>query len=211
LAIASYADLKTSIAAWTHRSDLTSYLDDFIDLTEAMFKSEPRPPDDPDIGGLRVEITTATGTLTAGQDYIAKPADFLSPISFSLTGENGGRAEFVNYSAMDLKAQTTNGKPKFWTVTDNLDFDRSPDSAYAYELKYWSQPDALDGSTTTNTVTANYPEVYLAGCLYNAFDFIHDDQNAAKWLARYKAYAWSASRTFHQSTMSQGAISAFVA
>jgi len=34
MAISTYSELKTAIADWTARDDLTSYIDNFIDLAE---------------------------------------------------------------------------------------------------------------------------------------------------------------------------------
>lgn len=211
MALDSYTNLKIAIADWMHRSDLTSYLDDFIGLTEGMFRHPPRRPDDPEIGGVRVEITTATGTLTSGQDNLAKPAGYLDPYSFDLTGASGGRVEFLSPADMHLHYLEGSGRPRFWTVTDNIDLNISPDADYAYELKYFSQPDAIDGVTTTNTVLTNYPQVYLSGCLHHAHQFIHNDQAAGIWLNRYKGYAWAASQAFKRGLISQGSIAASVA
>lgn len=206
MALDSYTNLKTAIADWTHRSTLTSYLDDFILMAEELMTHEPRPPDDPDIGGVRVAITEATGNLTAGQAYISKPADFLSPIRFDLTGTNGNLVVYAGPDAIPSLFVEGNGRPKFWTVTNVIEFNRAPDSTYAYSLKYWSQPTALSGSNADNTILTNYPMCYLYGCLHFAYDFLQDDANSSKYLAKYKAAAWGASQRFQQSLHSQGAI-----
>lgn len=208
MAISNYDDLKSAIATWTVRSDLTASMDDFIDLTEAMFRFEPRPPDDPDLGGLRVEITEATGTLTVSQSYISKPDDWITPYRFDLTGDDGGNLVYLSPGSLPIRTGT--GKPKFWTASNVIEFDIPPDSAYPYSVKYYSNPDPLSDSNTSNVVLASYPNVYLSGCLYYAYDFIGDDSNANKWLSRYKAYAWAASQAFKAQNLTQGSISAVV-
>ena len=64
MAVSTYTELKTAIADWTDRSDLTSYLDDFIQQAESYFKLPPVKPNEQGIGGIRANITRATGTLS---------------------------------------------------------------------------------------------------------------------------------------------------
>lgn len=206
MAISTYDELKAAIADWMVRSDLGTAIDDFIDLSEATFALEPKPPTSPQIGGVRVGITTETGTLTAGQDYIAKPSDLLTPLSLDLTGDTGTRVVYIGNDAMPMYYREGTGQPKFWTVTDNIDFDVSPDSAYAYELKYYAGVSALSSSNTTNTILTSYPNVYLASCLYFGYDYIGDNENANKWLSRYKSYAWAASQTYKAQNTPVGSI-----
>jgi len=42
MALTTYSELKTSIADWLNRSDLTTQIADFIALTEADFNSKLR-------------------------------------------------------------------------------------------------------------------------------------------------------------------------
>ena len=57
MAIDSYANLKTALANWLDRSDLTSRLDEFIELAEARFADDIR---------IRAMETSATQVLTSG-------------------------------------------------------------------------------------------------------------------------------------------------
>ena len=206
MALDTYDNLKTAIANWIIRDDLTSQMDDFIDLAEAMFRFEPRPPDDADIGGVRVAITEQTGTLSTSAATLSKPSDWLAPYRFDLTGENGGRVKYVGPDAMPLHFLEGSGLPKYWTVTNEIEFNVIPDSAYAYSVKYWSNPTALSASNTSNTILTTYPNVYLSACLHHAFQYLQDDQNANLWLTRYKAYAWAATRSFKAQNLTTGSI-----
>ena len=143
MSLDSYTNLKTELADWSHRSDLTSYLDTFIDLTEQMFKHEPRSPDDPDIGGVRVTITRATGTLSTSNAYISKPSDYISAYSFDLTGTDGGQLVYKSPDLLPALFREGSGKPRYWTIGDVISFDILPDSAYAYELAYWNSVPAF--------------------------------------------------------------------
>ena len=62
MALATYSDLKTSIANFLARDDLTSNIDDFIDLTEARLSRELY---------TRFDHDRVTASTTAGDQYIS--------------------------------------------------------------------------------------------------------------------------------------------
>lgn len=208
MAITTYTELKTALANWSHRSDLTSYLDDFIDQTESFFTYPPTKPGEAGIGGIRANITRATGTLSAGTATLARPSDFLEAYRLVLTGNNGGVLEFLGAEELRLAFRTGTGKPCFWTVSDVIEFDVAPDAAYAYELSYYPSYEALSGSNADNWVLLNYPNVYLAGCMFNLCRFIQDTQNADIWLVQYKSGAHAINQAYQRSRYSQGPIAA---
>ena len=208
MALANYSDLKTAIANWIARDDLTSYLDDFIDLTETMLKREPAPPESPDIGGIRADIQRATGTLSTAAATLALPSDFLEMYRFTLTADaNYTVLRFLDRTMLNLFHRDGSGLPAFFTISDVFEFDVKPDSDYAYELSYWPSVSALSASNTTNWALTNYPDVYLAGCMFQAARFIKDEAEANSWLNQYKISAWSASETYRQGRYSRGSIS----
>src|SRR5690349_7592870 len=75
MALATYADLKTEIATWANRSDLTAELDNFILLAESRMYDELILKD--------MESEEAL-TLTTSQNYVALPTGYISPIAFWL-------------------------------------------------------------------------------------------------------------------------------
>jgi hypothetical protein len=207
MAITTYAELKTAIANWIARDDLTSYLDEFIDLTETMLKREPAPPESLDMGGIRADIQRTTGTLSTSAATLALPSDFLEMYRFTLTADaNYTVLRFVDRNMLNLMHRDGSGLPAFFTISDVFEFDVKPDSAYAYELSYWPSVTALSASNTTNWVITNYPDVYLAGCMFHAARFIKDEREANTWLNQYKVATWSASETYRQGRYSQGSI-----
>ncbi len=208
MAITTYAELKTAMADWSHRSDLTTYLDDFIDQTESFFRLSPVSPSEPGIGGIRANITRATGTLSAGTETLARPSDFLEAYRFRLTADTGGLVEYTGPENIGLYKRTGSGMPHYWTVSDVIEFDVAPDSAYAYELSYYPDFVALDGTNTTNWVITNHPNIYLSGCLYNLYSFIQDAENRAHWLTQFKSTVHGVNDAYRRSRYSQGPIAA---
>lgn len=203
MAYNTYTDIKTALANWSARSDLTSYLDDFIDAAEDMMK---RPPAQNSPGGIRAEKTRVAASLSAGTATLSLPADFLELDAFSLTGTDGGVVQYVVPEQLRLAFRTGSGKPAFYTISDVIELDIAPDSAYAYQLSYWPVFDALSGSQASNWVMANHPFCYLAGSMYYLSRFIQDDEEAARWLSDYTAAAWGASKAYARGRRSQGPI-----
>ena len=66
MAITTYSELKTAIANFLARDDLTSVIPDFIQLAEATMSRELE---------TRSQEKRATATLTADDEYIALPTD----------------------------------------------------------------------------------------------------------------------------------------
>ena len=74
MALDTYANLKTAIADFLNRDDLTSSIDDFIDLAEAQMNREVRHWD------MEKRATAVLNT-----QYTALPNDFVEPIRFMIT------------------------------------------------------------------------------------------------------------------------------
>ena len=207
MAITTYAELKTAIGNWTARSDLTSYLDEFIDLAETYIKRDPAHPDSPEIGGVRGNIQRSTGTLSTSASTLALPTDFLEGYRLNLTADADFKVlRYVAPNQLSLHHRSGTGQPSFYTISDVIEFEVKPDSTYAYEFSYYPQATALSDSNTSNFVLASYPDVYLSGCLFHAFRFLQDEQQASSWLGQYKTSAWTASETYRRPRASQGTI-----
>ena len=211
MAYNSHAGLLTTVANWIHRSDLASEIEDFIDLTEDMIKREPQPPESREIGGVRGNLTEATGTLSAVT--LGLPADYLEAVKLSITvGGKDYPLKFVENKQRDNLHKSGSGQPRSYSIADQIYFDVTPDSSYAYKLLYWPEFPALVTSTNeTNWITDNYPDVYLAGCMYWANRYIQNEKETLNWLSQYKAAAWSASNTYREGRYQQGSIAIQVA
>ena len=72
MALNTYTSLKTAIANWLNRSDLTNEIaDDFIKLTEADFNSK-----------LRIRQMEQIDTVTINAETVTVPTGFISVRSF---------------------------------------------------------------------------------------------------------------------------------
>ena len=211
MALDTYSSLKTALAAWSARTDLetggaqASYLDDFIDLAEDMHKTPPVAVDSPILGGVRGNITRATGTLTAGTATLSLPSDFLELDRIVLTADMT-TLRFMDATQLKERATVGSSKPSVFTIADVIEFDCPPDSGYAYELKYWPQFSALSSTQTTNWLLTNFPRCYLTACMYWLSKFNQDDAGEERWGAAYKSAAWSANESYRRGRYSRGPI-----
>ena len=73
MAITNYTELKSSLADWLNRSDLTSRIPEFISLAEAAFNRN-----------LRTRDMLSRSTTSTNAQYVALPSDFLEMLNVEL-------------------------------------------------------------------------------------------------------------------------------
>lgn len=209
--ITTKATLESAVEGWLKRTDLSTNYDIWEQVAEEMFKAPVRGPLDAQVTGVRISVTRATGNLSTSNAYISKPSDFLEPIAFRLTGNDEQQLTWVAPDQISGAYRTGGGKPKLWAINDVIQFDVTPDSAYAYEFTYQNAATSIVGGATSaaNGLLTTYPMVYLAAVLHVAYDFNGDTENSDRWLGRYKLFADSANRHFGEGQMSLGSIASF--
>ena len=73
MALTTYTELKTSIADWLNRSDLTNQIDDFIGLAEADFNAK-----------LRIRQMEQNDDVTLNAELVTVPTGFIAVRSFHI-------------------------------------------------------------------------------------------------------------------------------
>jgi len=180
MALTTYTTLKSSIANWLNRSDLTSEIqDDFIKLTEADLNSKLR---------VRAMITQADVTVNA--ETAALPTDFLQIRNFYiLSGATKTPLVYTTPASMDTTSGTsTTGKPTTYTILgDTFRFSPKPDTTYTAKINYYKRFPALSSTVTTNYVLENHPAIYLYGSLFHAANFLGgiNPQQVQSWQLMY--------------------------
>ena len=166
MALNTYSALKTSIANWLNRSDLTSEIsEDFIVLTEKDFNSKLR---------IRKMITTDS-SFTVNAETVALPTGFLQIRDmYIVEGGTKYALHYITPAQMDqIKGSSTSGQPSTFTIIgDNFRFAPTPASSYTATINYYKAFDALSDSNTTNYILTNHPAIYLYGSLYHAANFL---------------------------------------
>ena len=180
MAITTYAELKSSIANWLNRDDLTSVIPDFISLTEAGINRD-----------LRHYKMINRVDATLDSRYVQMPADWLETVRFGITSGTTYRLELISRDDMLEYRQNTSdiaGIPKFYAnIGDTIEVFPTPAAEYQMQLQYYAKTPALSDSNTTNWLLTDAPDIYLYGSLIQAAPYLNDDARAETWAALYSA------------------------
>ena len=166
MALNTYSALKTSIANWLNRSDLTSEIsEDFIVLTEKDFNSK-----------LRIrKMIFSNSSFTIDSEEEDLPTGFLQVRDiYILNGNTKVPLTYTTPSQMDSTVGTsTTGLPNSFTILgDTFRFSPKPDASYTAYINYYKSFDALSDTTTTNYILTTHPAIYLYGALFHAANFL---------------------------------------
>lgn len=174
MSIATYAQLKTAVASWVNRTDLTSIIPDFVSLAEASIRRDIRARD---------QLTDYTATLAS--EAATLPSDLLEIRHVKATVSGYPKVlDFVAESIYDTQPEAA--EPTFYTVAGNT---IKVQGGSACVISYWAKYDAFSADADTNWLLTNSPDVYLFACLVEANDYLRDDVARDRNLDRYKRAA----------------------
>jgi hypothetical protein len=163
MALSTYSDLQTAVAAWISRSDLTTQIPDFIKLAEEDFNTR-----------LRTVQQESRAALSITGEFVAVPADFLEVRSLRLDVSSPYAMEFLPFD-QGVNAYSASGQPKYFCITgQDFRFAPIPDGTYSGTLIYYAKVPPL-ASNPTNWLLTRYPTVYLYGSIMQASAYIQDD------------------------------------
>lgn len=176
MSITTNAELKTAIASWLARSDLTTYLQDFITLgTQRIYygSENPQYPSEP----LRIRAMETNVDITIDAETEALPTRFLGVRNFYLnTNPKTPLDPVTPETRVNTYAGSTTGKPLVYSIeADNFVFGPAPDATYTGKLLYYQKPADLSADADTNTVLTSFPGLYLYSALLEAMLFIRND------------------------------------
>ena len=144
MALDTYSNLKTSVANYLNRSDLTAFLGDFITLTEARLNRELR---------VREMVNTDTSiTTVAGTQEYTLPTGYLEATTIIFQSDPYCTLRFISNSDFYNKynASQARGKPTYFTVVGtNILLGVPPNSATTLQVNYYKKLDTLSDSNTT--------------------------------------------------------------
>ena len=177
--ITDYSSLKTTLATWMHRSDLTAQIPDFIALAEAKFST------DLDARDMEARVVL---TLTHGDAYLDLPADMLEMRRLMVLTNP---TQTLKYATPDQIAADypldSQGKPLVFSVIGGkLQLAPVPDSDYPIELTYKQRIPALYDANPTNWLLTKWPNAYLYGALCAAQPYIMNDSRLVTFQSLYK-------------------------
>ena len=179
MAFTSYTTLKSTIADYLARSDLTSQIPDFITLAENRLRRDLR---------IRQMLKYVTTNTVAGDGTVALPSDFLAMRDLHIETNPVSVIEYQSPSNFFRNARTKDsGLPTMYTVlATEFKFAPVPDSAYTLHMLYYAAPTYLSSTNSSNAFLANCPDLLLYGALGEAEPYLMNDERLQTWASLYQ-------------------------
>jgi hypothetical protein len=176
MAISTYGTLKTAVANWLARPDLTDRIPEFIELAEDRIAHD-----------LRIAQMETSADLAVNAQLVAQPDGYLEGRRIYLDTNPVTKLDFMstdNFWSRYLAS--VSGLPKVFTAEGtNLVFGPIPDGAYTGKILYYKRLAALSNDSDTNWVLQNARGLYLYGALLEAQPYIRNDPRIATWSAMW--------------------------
>lgn len=180
MAITTYSELKSSIADYLNRDDLTSVIPTFISLAEAQMDREVRH--------YRM-IERASGQIDSRYSQI--PNGWIETVRFNIATGDGAETRLELTSLDDMSQLRENGdniadKPTHYAlVGETFELFPTPDQEYEIQLIYYERIPKLSDSNTSNWLLEIAPDAYLHGSLMQSAPYLKDDARMQVWASNY--------------------------
>ena len=190
MSLDTFDNLKLEIIDWSHRGDIDLKIDTFIDLAEVeMFSNAVKTLK------VRSGETLTTDTASTSSRFLALPSGFLEMRRLRIDADEGF-LPLTYRTPEQLNSTDGPARPRFFTVTDQIEFNTVPDEAYTIEFQYLAEFTPLSSSNQTNPVLTLDPNIYLYGALKQAFIWAVDTEEAAKYHDLFIAAIRGANKKF---------------
>lgn len=175
----TYADLKSRVADWATRADVTTLVPTFIDYAHQEICRR-----------LRASLNSFTADLTINAESVAIPDDFLAIrrlyldttprriVSVVSAEERADLTALLPASDYPTHASIEGASIVFAPV-----FTGSPTG----KLLYWGVISGLSADTDTNVVLTKYPFLYLYGALAELYRYTEDDNASDRYQVKFDA------------------------
>lgn len=179
MSIATYTELKTAVADWLNRDDVSdARLSDFVSFAENHIFHKLRVP--------TMERVVLLDTDSEGKAYI--PADFLEAKDVFFNDQPLERISLTDLMARGAHA----GKPyyfareggylTFWpNPGDNTETDDE------IRVIYYAEPERLSATNADNSIFLLSPDLYLYGALVEGGVYLGMvDDKVGRWKAKFE-------------------------
>jgi hypothetical protein len=177
MTITNYTQLKSAVADFLNRDDLTAVIPTFIALAESQMEREIRH--------YRM-VQRASGQIDSRYSEI--PNGWLETIRFHIAGTEETRLELTSLDDMMQLREISNypGKPTHYAhVGTTFEIYPTPDGEYEIQLMYYEAVPRLSDSVTNNWLLEVAPDAYLYGALVQATPYLKDDERLQVWGGLY--------------------------
>jgi hypothetical protein len=173
--ITTYSGLKSAIADFLNRDDLSAVIPTFVTLAEATFNRRLRD--------YRMETRSSA---LFNEPFELLPDDWLETIRLTLLGE--GPLQLLSpQDMMRVKANGETGNPRYFAHTaTQIELWPEPTAGTGTgELVYFAKIPALSDGYPTNWLLTAAPDLYLYGALLHTAPYLKDDARLAVWGGLY--------------------------
>lgn len=176
MAFGNYGQLKTAVALWLNRDDLTASLPDFIRLAQVRLTRAMKD--------WRARSTSVT--LSASPTTL--PATYGTVYSIALQGR--GPLQIVTPQRLETELAhfaDVAGLPRYAVLTPGLGGGATlrtaptPDGSYVLEIEYQPSLVAFSADTDTDDILTNFPDLYLNASMAEAEAFLKNPEELAVW------------------------------
>lgn len=180
--ITNYTTLQTAVADWLAKSNLTTWIPNFVQNWEEKFYRQPKN------FGRWMESSLSS---TIASSVIAVPSSLLALKYAYVDGNPASRLDRVSlnqlYGTYPRNGRT--GIPK-WIARDvsNYVFGPAPDSDYTIKGVYWAKPTLIRSfasDAAAHWLIVNAPDLVLYGALIESAPFLQRDGRLNTWKALY--------------------------
>jgi len=178
----NYAELVAQIQDYTENTFTTTDINTFITQAEQRIYNTVQLP------ALRKNVT---GSLSAGNKYLAMPTDWLATFSLAVFGADNEYKYLLNKDVNFIRQSFPDtdsafyGEPQYYAVFNSTSFivGPTPDINYSAELHYFYYPTSITVAGTS-WLGDNFSSTLLYGSLLEAYTYMKGEADV---MATYKA------------------------
>lgn len=172
----NYGQLKTDVALYLHRGDLTAVIPSFIEKARLRIGRD-----------LRVLELEQTATLSSPTDSVfTLPADYME---LRRAYSNGIPLRGVN--PHELQYWTSLSTPQVYAIRGR---EITVPGATTVDVWYFAQEATLTVDGTEHPTMAAWPQIWLAAAMLEASLYNNDTEALAQWTGTYDAEVAAANR-----------------
>lgn len=176
--LSTYSGLKSAVASYLAREDLTNEIPVFIQMAENRLRRDLR---------IRQMLKVATTNTVANDATVQIPSDFLQMRDLHI---NNNPITVLKYESPSNFYRNTfsliNGVPKQYTLlSDQFQLAPIPDDAMTLQMLYYAAPPYLSDTNSSNVFLATCPDLLLYASLGEAEPYLMNDPRLTTWANMY--------------------------
>ena len=149
--INTFDDLVLEVSTHSKRPDKLSRVPVYIRLAEAMIDRILRS---------RINEESWSANLDTIDRKIPLPTGYLNMRVLRII-LNDRSHDLISCSPESLRIYPCKSMPRYFSVTNNIEFDAIPDKNYRIQMVYYKKLEPLSLTNQTNDILTNFPDLYL--------------------------------------------------